>query len=92
MVTTFFEALSNEETLSASIKSILWDLYRLFALNTMENEGYECKIIYEGSMDYPIDTDFSLPLQRCRSIRSRQPACSSPGVDGPDSAACSEIS
>ncbi|OQD89950.1 hypothetical protein PENANT_c002G11048 [Penicillium antarcticum] len=41
MVTTFFEALSADKTLSASIKTILWDLYRLFALNTMENEGYD---------------------------------------------------
>jgi acyl-CoA oxidase len=43
MVTTFFEALSTNKTLSAPTRTILWDLYRLFALNTVENEGYECK-------------------------------------------------
>jgi acyl-CoA oxidase len=43
IVTTFFQALSNDTTLPIATKAILWDLYRLFALNTMENEGYECK-------------------------------------------------
>jgi acyl-CoA oxidase len=42
MVTTFFEALSTDKTLSAPTRTILWDLYRLFALNIMENDGYEC--------------------------------------------------
>ncbi|KAJ5793928.1 hypothetical protein N7457_000527 [Penicillium paradoxum] len=43
IVSTFFEALSTDTTLSAPVKATLWDLYRLFALYTMENEGYECK-------------------------------------------------
>jgi acyl-CoA oxidase len=43
MVATFFEALSTDGALSAPTRTILWDLYRLFVLNTMENEGYECK-------------------------------------------------
>ncbi|KAJ5924500.1 hypothetical protein N7466_008687 [Penicillium verhagenii] len=41
LVTKFFEALSTDGSLPSSLKAILWDVYRLFALNTMENEGYE---------------------------------------------------
>ncbi|KAI2792798.1 hypothetical protein POX_b02841 [Penicillium oxalicum] len=41
LVTTFFDALSAETSLEDSAKSKLWDLYRLFALTTMENEAYE---------------------------------------------------
>lgn len=43
IVSTFFEALTSDNTLSGPLKSILWDLYRLFALYTMEGEGYECE-------------------------------------------------
>ena len=46
LVSKFFEALSTDSTLSSSLKAILWDLYRLFALYTMENEGYDCKVHY----------------------------------------------
>lgn len=42
LVSTFFEALTSDNTLPSPIKSVLWDLFRLFALYTMENEGYEC--------------------------------------------------
>ncbi|CAG8038847.1 unnamed protein product [Penicillium nalgiovense] len=41
IVTTFFDALSNDKTLSTPIKTVLWDCYRLFALYTMENESFE---------------------------------------------------
>ncbi|KAJ5749252.1 uncharacterized protein N7511_010948 [Penicillium nucicola] len=54
MVTTFFEALSTNKTLSAPIKPVLWDLYRLFALNTMENEGYEffrCNAVAQSALN-----------------------------------------
>jgi acyl-CoA oxidase len=43
LVSTFFEALSIDKSLSGSNKTVMWDLYRLFALYTMENEGFECK-------------------------------------------------
>lgn len=43
LVGTFFEALSSDTCLSGPVKTILWDLYRLFALYTMENEGFECE-------------------------------------------------
>ncbi|KAJ5818598.1 hypothetical protein N7474_004189 [Penicillium riverlandense] len=41
LVSTFFEALSTDKSLSGSNKTVMWDLYRLFALYTMENEGFE---------------------------------------------------
>jgi len=44
IVATFFQALSSDKTLPVTTKAVLWDLYRLFALNTMENEAYECKV------------------------------------------------
>lgn len=43
LVKTFFEALSTDNSLSNSTSSILWELFRLFALFTMENEGFECE-------------------------------------------------
>lgn len=43
LVGTFYHALSNDTSLSSSLKSTMWDLYRLFALFTMENEGYDCQ-------------------------------------------------
>ena len=46
LVANFYEALSTDNTLPNSNKDILWDLYRLFALHTMENEGYECKRLH----------------------------------------------
>ncbi|KAJ6082966.1 hypothetical protein N7467_007101 [Penicillium canescens] len=54
MVATFFEALSTNKTLSAPTRTTLWDLYRLFALNTMENEGYEffrCNAVAQSDLD-----------------------------------------
>ncbi|KAJ6033914.1 uncharacterized protein N7446_007791 [Penicillium canescens] len=54
MVTTFFEALSTDKALSAPTRITLWDLYRLFALNTMENEGYEffrCNAVSQSDLD-----------------------------------------
>ncbi|KAJ5516266.1 hypothetical protein N7527_007826 [Penicillium freii] len=41
IVATFFDALSNDKTLSTPIKSVLWDCFRLFALYSMENESFE---------------------------------------------------
>ncbi|KAJ5687136.1 hypothetical protein N7536_009755 [Penicillium majusculum] len=41
IVATFFDALSNDKTLSAPIKIVLWDCFRLFALYSMENESFE---------------------------------------------------
>ncbi|KAJ5692906.1 Acyl-CoA oxidase [Penicillium macrosclerotiorum] len=41
LVRSFFEALSADNTLSDPVKAVLWDLYRLFAFYTMENDGYE---------------------------------------------------
>ncbi|KAJ5227844.1 hypothetical protein N7489_008552 [Penicillium chrysogenum] len=41
IVATFFDALSNDKTLSAPTKNVLWDCYRLFALYSMENESFE---------------------------------------------------
>ncbi|KAF4769671.1 hypothetical protein HAV15_011647 [Penicillium sp. str.  len=41
IVATFFDALSNDKTLSAPIKTVLWDCFRLFALYSMENESFE---------------------------------------------------
>ncbi|KAJ5211247.1 Acyl-CoA oxidase [Penicillium cf. griseofulvum] len=41
IVATFFDALSNDKTLSTPIITVLWDCYRLFALYSMENESFE---------------------------------------------------
>ncbi|KAJ5519659.1 Acyl-CoA oxidase [Penicillium fimorum] len=41
IVATFFDALTNDKTLSTPIKTVLWDCYRLFALYSMENESFE---------------------------------------------------
>ncbi|KAJ5439609.1 uncharacterized protein N7458_010607 [Penicillium daleae] len=54
LVATFFEALSTDNTLSNPAKTILWDLFRLFALYTMENEGYEffrCNAVAQSDLD-----------------------------------------
>lgn len=40
---SFFDSLSTENALSEPTREVLWDLYRLFALHTMENDGYECE-------------------------------------------------
>ncbi|KAL5001038.1 acyl-CoA dehydrogenase/oxidase [Aspergillus recurvatus] len=41
LVTQFCQALSSSTELSAGTKEVLWDLYRLFALFTLETEKYE---------------------------------------------------
>ncbi|KAJ5539722.1 hypothetical protein N7513_008054 [Penicillium frequentans] len=54
LVSKFFEALSTDITLSSSLKVILWSLYRLFALYTMENEGYDffrCGAVSQSDLD-----------------------------------------
>ncbi|KAJ5266915.1 hypothetical protein N7478_009723 [Penicillium angulare] len=54
LVREFFEALSTNNTLSSSIKTIMWDVYRLFALYTMENDGYEffrCGAVPQSDID-----------------------------------------
>ncbi|KAJ5916641.1 hypothetical protein N7504_000656 [Penicillium tannophilum] len=54
LVSKFFEALSTDITLSSSLKAILWDLYRLFALYTMESEGYDffrCGAVSQSDLD-----------------------------------------
>lgn len=43
LVTSFFDSLSTENALSGPTKEVLWYLYRLFALHTIENDGYECE-------------------------------------------------
>jgi acyl-CoA oxidase len=43
LVSMFFEGLSSDSTISRPTKAVLWDLYRLFALYTIQNESYECK-------------------------------------------------
>lgn len=45
LVSTFFDALDSEDnlSLSESLRRTLWDLFRLFALTTMETDSYECK-------------------------------------------------
>lgn len=42
LVTQFYNALSSDTELSAAVKDVLWDLYRLFSLSTLETEKYEC--------------------------------------------------
>ncbi|KAJ5709404.1 hypothetical protein N7493_010738 [Penicillium malachiteum] len=54
LVGKFFEAMSTDSTLSPSLKDILLDLYRLFALYTMENEAYEflrCGALSQSILD-----------------------------------------
>ncbi|KAJ5132581.1 hypothetical protein N7448_006739 [Penicillium atrosanguineum] len=54
LVGTFYEALSADSTLSSSNKIILRDLFRLFALYTMENEGYEffrCNAVSQADLN-----------------------------------------
>ncbi|KAJ5235111.1 uncharacterized protein N7469_004279 [Penicillium citrinum] len=54
LVKTFFEALSTDNSLSNSTSSILWELFRLFALFTMENEGFEffrCNAVARSDLD-----------------------------------------
>ncbi|KAJ5092903.1 hypothetical protein N7456_008764 [Penicillium angulare] len=54
LVREFFTALSTDNTLSSSIKTIMWHIYRLFALHTMENEGYEffrCGAVSQSDID-----------------------------------------
>ncbi|KAL4812733.1 acyl-CoA dehydrogenase/oxidase C-terminal [Aspergillus spinulosporus] len=41
LVTQFYRSLSSDTELSAAVKDVLWDLYRLFSLSTLENEKYE---------------------------------------------------
>ncbi|KAL4888901.1 acyl-CoA dehydrogenase/oxidase C-terminal [Aspergillus ambiguus] len=41
LVTKFFQALDGDRSLSLSVKGTIWDLFRLFALFTMETESYE---------------------------------------------------
>jgi acyl-CoA oxidase len=43
MVSMFFEGLSSDSSISSPTKAVLWDLYRLFAMYTVQNESYECK-------------------------------------------------
>ena len=49
LVSMFFEGLSSDSTMSSPTKAVLWDLYRLFALYTIQNESYECKQRPPGS-------------------------------------------
>ncbi|KAJ5577106.1 Acyl-CoA oxidase [Penicillium sp. DV-2018c] len=54
LVATFFEAITTDKTLSTPTKTVLLDLYRLFALYTMENEGYEffrCNAVSQVDLD-----------------------------------------
>ncbi|KAJ5890962.1 uncharacterized protein N7473_007190 [Penicillium subrubescens] len=54
LVATFFKALSTDQTLSGPTKTVLWDVFRLFALYTMENEGYEffrCNAVARSSLN-----------------------------------------
>ncbi|KAJ5760483.1 hypothetical protein N7520_007639 [Penicillium odoratum] len=54
LVNRFFDALSTDATLSSSLRDTLWDVYRLFALNTMENEGYDffrCGAVSQSDLD-----------------------------------------
>ncbi|KAL4760922.1 acyl-CoA dehydrogenase/oxidase [Aspergillus foveolatus] len=41
LVTQFYNALSSDTELSAAVKDVLWDLYRLFSLSTLDTEKYE---------------------------------------------------
>ncbi|KAI9880063.1 MAG: hypothetical protein M1830_005795 [Pleopsidium flavum] len=41
LVTNFFTALSSDQSVPAASREVLWDLYRLFALYTMDNDGRE---------------------------------------------------
>ncbi|GAB1215542.1 hypothetical protein ATERTT37_004733 [Aspergillus terreus] len=41
LVTKFFQALTTDSSLPPSTKEIMWDLFRLFALFTMEADSYE---------------------------------------------------
>lgn len=43
LVSMFFEGLCSDSTISRPTKAILWDLYRLFAVYTIQNDSYECK-------------------------------------------------
>ncbi|KAJ5684034.1 Acyl-CoA oxidase [Penicillium maclennaniae] len=54
LVATFYESLSADNNLSSSNKGILWDLFRLFAFYTMENECYEffrCNAVSQTDLD-----------------------------------------
>ncbi|PKY04427.1 acyl-CoA oxidase [Aspergillus campestris IBT 28561] len=43
LVSTFFDALDSEDNLNLSepLRRVLWDLFRLFALTTMETDSYD---------------------------------------------------
>ena len=44
LVSTFCDALDfeNDRNLSEPLRRVLWDLFRLFALTTMEADSYDC--------------------------------------------------
>ncbi|CAI7610250.1 unnamed protein product [Penicillium pancosmium] len=53
-VTKFFESLSTDNSLSGSTKSIMWELFRLFAFYTMEHEAFEffrCNAVTKSDLD-----------------------------------------
>ncbi|KAL1845759.1 hypothetical protein Plec18170_009562 [Paecilomyces lecythidis] len=54
LVTTFLDALTTDTSLSSSVKTVLSELYRLFALYTIENNSYEflrCNAISRADLD-----------------------------------------
>ncbi|CAI7624126.1 unnamed protein product [Penicillium manginii] len=53
-VTAFFESLSTDDFLSDSTKTVMWDLFRLFAFHTMETEAFEffcCNAVTKSDLD-----------------------------------------
>lgn len=43
LVEIFYDTLKSDQSLSPPIKTVMWDLYRLFAFENMERESYDCK-------------------------------------------------
>ncbi|KAL4919229.1 acyl-CoA dehydrogenase/oxidase [Aspergillus aurantiobrunneus] len=73
LVTQFYESLSANKDLSHSISRILWDLYRLFALFTLEADRYDfftCNAASRSQLDL-VPTRISELMARIRPYAVR---------------------
>ncbi|KAL3437012.1 acyl-CoA dehydrogenase/oxidase C-terminal [Aspergillus tetrazonus] len=66
LVTQFYNALNSDTELSAAVKDVLWDLYRLFSLSTVETEKYEF-FSYNAASKHDLDA----VLERINELTSR---------------------
>jgi len=41
LVSNFYDALKSDKEMSSPTRDVMWDLFRLFALSTMDTEGRE---------------------------------------------------